>query len=56
MHVLGMSVLDPSLLKQAFLECAKRWHPDRHADDAKALAESKFKEAQTAYQYLLNCL
>ena len=56
MRVLGVSVLEPSLLKQAFLECAKKWHPDRHADDAKAVAESKFKEAQTAYQYLLTCL
>ena len=55
MRVLGVSVLEPALLKQAFLECAKKWHPDRHADDAKAVAETKFKEAQTAYQYLLTC-
>lgn len=56
MRLLGVSVLEPSLLKQAFLECAKRWHPDKHADDAKAAAEIKFKEAQSAYQYLLTCL
>ena len=56
MRVLGVSVLEPALLKQAFLECAKKWHPDRHADEAKAAAETKFKEAQTAYQYLQTCV
>ena len=56
MQTLGLTVLEASSLKQAFLECAKKWHPDRHADDAKAHAEIKFKEAQTAYQHLLTCL
>lgn len=56
MQTLGLAVLEASALKQAFLECAKKWHPDRHADDAKAHAETKFKEAQTAYQHLLTCL
>ena len=59
MQILGLSsssVLDAGLIKTAFLECAKKWHPDRHSDEAKPAAESKFKEAQTAYQHLLTCL
>ena len=59
MHTLGLpstSVLDARLLKIAFLECAKKWHPDRHSDEAKPAAESKFKAAHTAYQHLLTCL
>ena len=59
MQILGLSPtvsLDASNIRTAFLECAKRWHPDRHSDDAKLDAESKFKDAQTAYQHLLTCL
>lgn len=59
MKILGLSsasVLNANAIRTAFLECAKKWHPDRHSDDAKSDAESKFKEAQTAYQHLLTCL
>ena len=59
MQILGLSPtmsLDASAIRTAFLECAKRWHPDRHTDDAKLDAEGKFKDAQTAYQHLLTCL
>ena len=59
MQVLGLAPtvsLDASVIRTAFLECAKRWHPDRHSDEAKLDAESKFKDAQTAYQHLLSCL
>ena len=59
MQILGLSPtvnLDASVLRTAFLECAKQWHPDRHSDDAKLDAESRFKDAQTAYQHLLTCL
>lgn len=59
MQILGLSPsvsLDASVIRAAFLECAKQWHPDRHSDDAKLDAESKFKDAQTAYQHLLTCL
>lgn len=59
MQVLGLAPtvsLDASVIRTAFLECAKRWHPDRHSDDGKLDAESKFKDAQTAYQHLLTCL
>ena len=59
MQILGLSptaALDSNMVRTAFLESAKRWHPDRHADDAKSDAESKFKEAQTAYQHLLTCV
>ena len=59
MQILGLAPtvsLDASIIRTAFLECAKRWHPDRHSDDAKLDAESKFKDAQTAYQHLLTCL
>lgn len=59
MHILGLSpasVLDATVIRTAFLECAKRWHPDRHTDHTKSDAESKFKEVQTAYQHLLTCL
>ena len=59
MQILGLSPtvnLDASMLRTAFLECAKQWHPDRHSDDAKLDAESRFKDAQTAYQHLLTCL
>ena len=59
MHILGLSPtvsLDASVIRTAFLDCAKRWHPDRHSDSAKLDAERKFKDAQTAYQHLLTCL
>lgn len=37
----------------AYRRMAMRWHPDRHqAHDAKAQAESKFKELQQAYSVL----
>ncbi|KAL0056267.1 hypothetical protein WJX82_009413 [Trebouxia sp. C0006] len=56
MQILGLpetAVLDAGVVKTAFLECAKKWHPDRHTDESKLAAEDKFKEAQTAYQHLL---
>ena len=56
MQILGLpetAVLEAGLVKTAFLECAKKWHPDRHTDESKPAAEDKFKEAQTAYQHLL---
>ena len=59
MQTLGLprtSVLDAAILRSAFHDCAKKWHPDRHVDSAKRAAESKFKEAQAAYQHLLTCL
>lgn len=36
----------------AFRRLAMRWHPDRHADSAKATAELKFKEINAAYAVL----
>lgn len=59
MQILGLSStsgLNASLIRAAFLECAKKWHPDRHSDETKPTAENKFKEAQTAYQHLLTCV
>lgn len=45
--------LDAKTLRAAFLRAAKQWHPDRHAPEARAQAEARFKEAQAAYDYLL---
>ena len=39
-------------LKKAYRKLAMRYHPDRNADDDKAVAETKFKEVQEAYDNL----
>ncbi|KAG0457507.1 hypothetical protein HPP92_022664 [Vanilla planifolia] len=52
---LGLSASGPLKLeeiKRAYRECAFRWHPDRHRDASKALAEEKFKHCSAAYKSL----
>jgi molecular chaperone DnaJ len=49
--VLGVSKSAPAdEIKKAYRELARKWHPDRNPDDAKA--EERFKEIQQAYSTL----
>ena len=55
MRVLGIETgqgLTAARLRDAFRACALAWHPDRHAGPQKQAAETRFKEAQTAYSTL----
>ena len=42
----------PEALKTALREQALKWHPDRHDDEKKPIAEAKFKRVYDAYEYL----
>uniref|UniRef100_A0A0D6R4G7 J domain-containing protein n=1 Tax=Araucaria cunninghamii TaxID=56994 RepID=A0A0D6R4G7_ARACU len=39
-------------VKQAFRECALKWHPDRNPGPSKVIAEEKFKRCGAAYKAL----
>ncbi|MCX7654609.1 MAG: molecular chaperone DnaJ [Fervidobacterium sp.] len=39
-------------IKAAYKKLIKEWHPDKHPDDKKRIAEQKFKEIQEAYEVL----
>ena len=39
-------------LKSAYRKQALKWHPDKHAGEAKKEAEEKFKEINRAYEVL----
>ena len=39
-------------LKSAYRTQALKWHPDKHAGEAKKEAEEKFKEINRAYEVL----
>nr|AGS09412.1 DnaJ family protein [Euglena gracilis] len=41
-----------SEIKAAYKQAAYRWHPDRHPENNKPLAEKKFKEIAEAYEVL----
>ncbi|KAL8456365.1 hypothetical protein ACS0TY_034541 [Phlomoides rotata] len=56
---LGLSSSGPLNLedvKNAYRECALKWHPDRHQGSSKAVAEEKFKVCSAAYQSLCDKL
>ncbi|KAJ9184683.1 hypothetical protein P3X46_004386 [Hevea brasiliensis] len=56
---LGLSASGPLKLediKNAYRECALKWHPDRHQGSSKAIAEEKFKHCSAAYQSLCDKL
>ena len=42
----------PEALKTALREQALKWHPDRHDDEKKPIAEARFKRVYDAYEYL----
>lgn len=39
-------------IKKAYRRLALKWHPDRHKDDSRAEAESRFKQLSEAYEVL----
>ncbi|KAL2466221.1 Chaperone DnaJ-domain superfamily protein [Abeliophyllum distichum] len=56
---LGLSTLGSLNLedvKNAYRECALKWHPDRHQGSSKVVAEEKFKVCSAAYQSLCDKL
>ncbi|KAL1206913.1 hypothetical protein V5N11_001926 [Cardamine amara subsp. amara] len=58
-QTLGLSPWGPLKLedvKHAYRTCALKWHPDRHDESTKAVAEAKFKLCSVAYQSLIEKL
>lgn len=43
---------DAAAIKKAYRKLALKWHPDRHAGEAKAEAERKFKQLNEAHEVL----
>lgn len=43
-----------SVIKKAYIKLSKTWHPDKHGDDMKEEATSKFKEITEAKDILTN--
>ncbi len=41
-------------IRKAYRQLVRKWHPDKHKDDARKDAENKFKEIQEAYEVLSN--
>jgi len=39
-------------ITKAYRQLALKWHPDRHKEEKKAMAEEKFKEIAEAYEVL----
>ena len=59
LNVLGLpaaTALESPALRQAYLQSAREWHPDRHAGPGKSAAEEKFKGIQHAYHTLCTYL
>ncbi len=50
----GSGSMTSERLRKAYLKCVVLWHPDKHTGNerTRALAEEKFKQAQTSYAFL----